>query len=191
MKLLGFLFTLPALAAPMPSAYSCDRIVEGAISGRTMTTKLYVSGSKVRLESGSTVTILRKDRNVTWILNTQRRTYVEASASAAVSDPLRDPFEGATRQVLGQERIDGYVCTKVRLTRTDVRLGPINAIVWTAEQTGMPVRTETNFRGNRIVESRKNIQIGPQPDRLFEIPAGYTKVSLGKAAAASAKTPPK
>jgi len=137
-----------------------------------------VSGPKVRLESAGTVTILRKDRRVTWILNKQRKTFVEAPMNAAVSDPLRDPFEGATKQMLGKETMNGYPCTKMRLTRTDAKLGDISAVVWMADKIGMPVRTETNFRGNRVVENRKNILIGAQPDGLFEIPPGYTKVSL-------------
>lgn len=166
---------LPVPGVAMPTAFSCDMVVEGAIAGHTTVNKLSVSGSKVRLESDRTITILRKDRGVAWVLNKQRKTYVEMPVSNPAVDPTRDPLAGASKQVVGKETMNGYLCTKMRITRNDPKLGSINAIVWMADKLGMAVRTETDFRGNRIVENRKNIQMSAPPESLFEIPAGYTK----------------
>jgi Domain of unknown function (DUF4412) len=169
---------LPALGAASPDAFSCDMVVEGAIAGHTAVSKLYVSGPKVRLESERTITILRKDRGLAWVLYKQRKTYVEMPAVNPAVDPTRDPLAGASKQVLGKEMMNGYLCTKMRVTKNDPKLGSINAIVWMADKIGMAVRTETTIRGNRIVEYRKNIQMSEPIESLFEVPAGYTKPGM-------------
>ncbi len=168
---------LPALAVAMPTAFSCDMVVEGAIAGHTTVSKLYVSGPKVRIESARTITILRKDRGVAWVLYKQPKTYVEMPVGNPAVDPTRDPLAGASKQVLGKETMNGYLCTKMRVVRNDPKLGSISAMVWMADKIGMAVRTETDFRGHRIVENRKNIQMGAPPESLFEVPAGYTKAA--------------
>jgi hypothetical protein len=175
---LAVLLILPALGAASPNAFSCEMVVEGAIAGHTTVNKLYVSGPKVRLESERTITILRKDRGVSWVLYKQRKTYVEMPVGNPAVDPTRDPLAGASKQILGKEMMNGYLCTKMRVTKNDPKLGSIGAVVWMADKIGMAVRTETDFRGNRIVENRKNIQMSAPPESLFEIPAGYTKPAM-------------
>jgi hypothetical protein len=169
---------LPALGTASPSAFSCDMVVEGAIAGHTTVTKLYVSGPKVRFDSERTITILRKDRGIAWVLNKQSRTYLEMPVGNPAVDPTRDPLAGASKQVLGKETMNGYRCTKMRVTKNDAKLGAIGAMVWMADKLGMAVRTETEFRGHRIVENRKNIQMSAPPESLFEVPAGYTKTAM-------------
>ena len=73
---------------------------------------------------------------------------------------------------------NGFDDLRMRVTKNDAKLGAIGAVVWMADKIGMAVRTETDFRGNRIVENRKNIQMSALPESLFEIPAGYTKTAM-------------
>jgi hypothetical protein len=175
---LAAVLMLPASRAAGPHAFSCDMVVEGAIAGRTTVTKLYVSGPKVRFDSERTITILRKDRGIAWVLNKERKTYLEMPVGNPAVDPTRDPLAGASKQVLGQEMMNGYLCTKMRVNKNDPKLGALGATVWMADKIGMAVRTETVFRGHRIVENRKNIQMSVPPESLFEIPAGYTKTAM-------------
>ena len=175
---LAVVLMLPTSGTASPSAYSCDMVVDGAIAGRTTVTKLYVSGSKVRFDSARTITILRKDRGIAWVLSKERKTYLEMPVGNPAVDPTRDPLAGASKQVLGQEMMNGYLCTKMRVTKNDPKLGAIGATVWMADKIGMVVRTETDFRGHRIVENRKNIQMSAPPESHFEVPAGYTKTAM-------------
>lgn len=81
-------------------------------------------------------------------------------------------------KTIGNETVNGYSCQVVEYVYKDKKLGSL--VQWIADDLGFAVKTQTkNARGK--VESTveyKNIAVGPQPDNLFEIPAGYKKFSL-------------
>ena len=159
--------------------FSADMIVTDA-KGNVTTGKIYMKGNeKVRQEVKSgddvSVTILRLDKKVSWTLMPEKQ-YMEVAFNF---DPnqLNPDFEYEVKTI-GNETVNGYSCQVVEYVYKDKKLGSL--VQWIADDLGFAVKTQTkNARGK--VESTveyKNIAVGPQPDNLFEIPAGYKKFSL-------------
>jgi hypothetical protein len=80
-----------------------------------------------------------------------------------------------SRKKIGSETIDGHPATKYEVTaKTDDKTVQINQ--WWATDINFPIKTAA-VDGSWSVEYR-DIQIGSQPDSLFEIPSGYTKMTI-------------
>lgn len=159
--------------------FSADMIVTDA-KGNVTTGKIYMKGNeKVRQEVKSgddvSVTILRLDKKVSWTLMPEKQ-YMEVAFNF---DPNQlNPDFAYEMKTIGNETVNGYSCQVVEYVYKDKKLGSL--VQWIADDLGFAVKTQTkNARGK--VESTveyKNIAVGPQPDNLFEIPAGYKKFSL-------------
>ena len=159
--------------------FSADMIVTDA-KGNVTTGKIYMKGNeKVRQEVKSgddvSVTILRLDKKVSWTLMPEKQ-YMEVAFNF---DPNQlNPDFAYEMKTIGNETVNGYSCHVVENVYKDKKLGSL--VQWIADDLGFAVKTQTkNARGK--VESTveyKNIAVGPQPDNLFEIPAGYKKFSL-------------
>lgn len=78
-------------------------------------------------------------------------------------------------KIIGKETLDGQACTVVTMIGGD---NQGENKMWIRNDIGMPVRMEmTKNSGNnavKMVMENKNFKIGPQPDSLFELPAGVT-----------------
>lgn len=159
--------------------FSADMIMTDA-KGKVTTGKIYMKGyEKIRQELKNNgdvaVTIMRLDRKVSWTLMPENQ-YMEVQFTF---DPnqLNTEYEYEMKTV-GSETVNGYSCKVVEYVYKDKKLGSL--VQWIADDLGFAVKTQTkNSRGK--VESTieyKNIVVGPQPDSLFEIPAGYKKFSM-------------
>jgi hypothetical protein len=97
------------------------------------------------------------------------------------------------KENLGRETVLGYPCTKMRIAMGNLPSGqPLVATAWVADSLELPLRLETMG----ITQENRNLQVGPQPASLFEIPAGFTKTNapgmpagMTAPAAAAATTP--
>lgn len=76
-------------------------------------------------------------------------------------------------QMLGSETIDGRAVEKWRMTTAMPNQQPIETFQWYDPQLELSVREE--FPGG-FVRELDNIEIGKQPDALFEVPADYSKM---------------
>jgi len=159
--------------------FSADMIVTDA-KGNVTTGKIYMKGNekgRQEVKSGDdvSVTILRLDKKVSWTLMPEKQ-YMEVAFNF---DPNQlNPDFAYEMKTIGNETVNGYSCQVVEYVYKDKKLGSL--VQWIADDLGFAVKTQTkNARGK--VESTveyKNIAVGPQPDNLFEIPAGYKKFSL-------------
>jgi outer membrane lipoprotein-sorting protein len=159
--------------------FSADMVMTDA-KGKTTTGRVYMKGyEKVRqeLKSGDdvSVTILRLDKKVSWTLMPENQ-YMEIAFNFDPNQP--NPDYKYEMKTIGTETVNGYSCQVVEYVYKDKKLGSL--VQWIADDLGFAVKTQTkNSRGK--VESTieyKNIVVGPQPDSLFEIPAGYKKFSM-------------
>lgn len=159
--------------------FSADMILTDA-KGTVQTGKIYMQGTdKIRQEVTSndevSVTILRIDKKVSWTLMPEKQ-YMEVKFPFDPNQPNPD-FEYEMKTI-GSEIVNGYSCQVVQYTYKDKKYGIL--VQWIADKLGFAVKTQSkNARGK--VESTveyKNIVEGKQPDKLFEIPAGYKKFSL-------------
>jgi hypothetical protein len=183
-RLLSLLFCLAiACSAARPTDFSADMVMlDGA---RTMETlKLYVSGQKSRIEGmtagqlGRIVAISRKDRGVTWTLYLDKNQYVETSVAAGgrpgVGDLSGFDLGSLKKEILGRETLFGHACTKMRFSMGNLPNGqPMMATAWVADDLELPLRLETMG----MTQENRNLRVGPQPASLFELPAGYTKMT--------------
>lgn len=153
--------------------------------GRVMEGPYYYAPQKHRSEmtlEGQTVTgIVREDRQLLWTLMPQQNMYIEVSFDSRDARS-GSAFEGAqvveSREV-GTETVNGQRTTKYEVTVRDPSGTTASGTIW-ATSDRIPVKMDMLVDGGeRVVVELKDIKIGPQPDSLFEVPAGYTALSLG------------
>jgi len=162
--------------------------------------KLYAGKDKVRLELegrntsfGPTALILNEAQQKTVALMTERHVYMEAPPIMAapliaqfwrVSD-VNDacPQWKKTSEQAGPNKNWG-TCTKIGNDslngRSAVKYEGVStrgekSYVWVDTKLHCVVKTD----GAEGSIELRNIQEGPQPANLFEIPAGYTKMDMG------------
>ena len=193
---------LAALALPLSAVWAAPSDVDfsatavqtlpqkGAVSG-----KLYVSKSKMRQElvqDGQTrITISDADQGVAWILNPERKEYVEMkgpaptggpTAGAAGRPPMPDEAGHPCQQQgsglkctkLGSESVNGRTADKWEVVATQGQ-ETFRSIMWVDLRLRLPVKAE--FPGG-VLSELHDVKEGPQPPELFAVPADYKKVEL-------------
>jgi len=148
--------------------------------GQTVATKMYFKAGKLRTEvqaAPGTYTIARPDLEKVWMVMTANRSYMEMpfkkdQESGIPAEKMRGEV---SRKTVGTETIDGHPTTKYEVT---VKTGDKTSSLyhWWATDINFPVKTAA-VDGSMSV-TYKDIKIGGQADSLFELPAGYTKMSL-------------
>jgi hypothetical protein len=78
-------------------------------------------------------------------------------------------------KLVGNETIDGRQVEKWEMTTTAPDQQPVRTSQWYDPQLKLSVREE--FPGG-FVRELKSIRIGDQPDHLFSVPAGYTRMEM-------------
>ncbi|MBL8290870.1 MAG: hypothetical protein JNN08_03485 [Bryobacterales bacterium] len=163
---------LPAQAAP-PKDLSADMVVLS--DGRTMdTSKIFVSGARSRMESsrmGGFTSIVRRDRGVVWMLYAARKQYTERplDAKTAAQDPASEPPGLLSKEKIGVDSVGVHPCTVYRMKVAAPGGRQLTTTACVSESLGLSLRSEVAG----IVSELRNIQLGPQPANLFEIPSGY------------------
>ncbi len=162
-------------------------------AGRSSTGKIYVKGSRYRIEhkeEGQDVVILvDRDTGITHVLLPARKVYLEVQNT----DPrslMNNPFESIkytkTRikpKKNGTEKINGYTCDRYVFVKNGNKL----ITEWFSPSLGFPVKM-VNHSSNSSVEI-KNIEKSALNDSLFEVPAGYSAVQSPESQKAQAAKP--
>jgi hypothetical protein len=172
------IFFILGIAALQSPAYADDfnaDVVTSAPEG-SVAAKIYVSGNKSRMEAAEMVTISRLDRNVVWILMPAQKMYMEQPVNPRAAANVQEKVDGEIeRSAEGAETVNGVKTTKYRITvETQGRRESI--FQWIDEAMRFPIKTAA-IDGSWSSEF-KNIRKAPQDPQLFEIPAGYTKMSV-------------
>ncbi|MDR3588746.1 MAG: hypothetical protein P4N41_03705 [Negativicutes bacterium] len=177
------LFLLEGAALAME--FSADVI--STSGGKTVSSgKMWFSNDRMRLETQPSelkgkdqpqaVVITRLDKLVVWILMAKEQKYLEQSFSGMI--PVVSESVGnvqVDRQLLGSEVIDGRTANKYRVTTT-VKGKSTVTYQWLGADSGIPLKF-SDEKGQFIQEYR-NLVVGPQDPSLFEVPAGYQKMSI-------------
>jgi hypothetical protein len=153
--------------------FSAD-IISTTAAG-TYSGKIFVAKDKVRTEMAGAVTITRMDKNVIWILMSEKNMYLEQplnpSSAPAVAETVHGEIE---RTLLGEETIDGKKTNKYKVTYNAG--GKEQSIFqWIDVSSKIPLKAVAED-GSWSFEY-KNLTLGVQPESLFEIPAGYKEFS--------------
>lgn len=141
--------------------------------------KIYVKNDKLRQElsdeKGQTVTILRLDKKVVWVLLPWERTYMEEPLKRIWPGQfIQIPPEAKQKRLVGSERISGYDTQKYEVL-VPTKTGPERQTFWLAASLGVPIKVAVPSRNFSM--EYQNISERSLPDRLFEIPPGYQKVT--------------
>ncbi|RJQ22825.1 MAG: DUF4412 domain-containing protein [Nitrospiraceae bacterium] len=165
--------------------YSADEYME--TEGSTMKSKIFRSPQKERreqvMEGMKQVMISRMDKKVIWILMPDQKMYMEmmmqeGKAKEETVD-LRD--YKIEQSVIGQEVVNGINTTKSKVTMTDPKRTRFEGFMWNTKD-GIMVKMDTSAKAEgtkmRMKTELKNLKIEKQDPKLFEVPAGYKKMSM-------------
>jgi hypothetical protein len=146
--------------------------------------KLYMTQEKMRMDGispgdqGNMVMIFRRDKNLGWTLNPDKKLYMERPLNEKEMERTTKKFiDSRNEKVLGTEKISGFKCTKKEVETTVEFMGykqTIKTIVWVSKRLDMPIRTMS--QDGSITELR-NIKEGAPAAKYFEVPREYKKVS--------------
>jgi outer membrane lipoprotein-sorting protein len=179
--LLAFLLigalSFSVFAAAVPE-FSADFSLTDA-KGKVATGKIFMEGEKIRQETvakgESSVLILRLDKKVSWTLMPNNK-YMEIKIPFDPAHPTQDfQYDKAD---IGSETVNGYSCKVVQYTYKETKYGTMTQ--WVADKLGFAIKIQTKDDKGKLTMTvdYTNIQVGKQPDSLFEVPAGYEKFSL-------------
>jgi uncharacterized protein DUF4412 len=183
--LVSILGAWPASAAQRPVAqaeYSGDLTTQTEDS--TIQQHVYVTPTKERREmlTGSgdgAVQIFRHDNKVMWQLMPSEKMYMEHQYGQSKSKDMSSwDFE---ETVLGEETLDGMKVTKYKTIATSTDGKKYGGFSWRTKE-GIPIKTDLLYKeGNekkRMATELKNVKIGKQDPKLFEVPEGFTKFDM-------------
>ncbi len=167
---------LLALAAPVSAfgaEFSARMVLEQ--KGRVMPGKIYVKDNKMRQEfldaEGHTITIVRRDKKLVWVVMPWERTYVEFHLGVQLPGQfLQIPPESLSRRRVGAEEINGYQVERLEVTLP----GGSRQTFWVAPKLGLPIKTVAPDRQYSV--EYQDIREKKLEDRLFEVPPGCRKV---------------
>lgn len=172
-----------AASLPTPKVeYSADRIIDSEAG--TFTGKVYATKDKERTEismSGmQSVTIVRRDKQLGWMLMPSHRMYSQMDLSRAQQQSGSAPSDQVTIEQVGSDVVEGHATTKYKLLMKDSTAG---GFIWITDQgiaIKMDMLSKEGGKKSRMTVTLKNLQVGPQDTQLFELPSGYTAMpSMG------------
>lgn len=171
-------FLVGILATAVHAAeFSADAVhkFEGA---REKVTKMYMGKNKIRNEGmgEGNYMIVRMDLKKSWVVMPSKKAYMEMKANLQNIPQTEEKVKGEiSRKLVGSESVNGHPTKKYEVTYKD-GTKTIRSYQWIATDLNFPIRM-ADANGKWVTEYR-NIKTGSQPDSLFEIPAGYKKLSI-------------
>jgi hypothetical protein len=157
--------------------------------------KIYFAKDKIRIESQGTsaqggAIIVNFATQTSIVLIPQQHMYMETAAKSqnqrmgfgstffrtgdvenACGDWQKSQNQGGTCNKVGDESVNGRSTVKYEATNSS---GDVSHF-WLDVKLRFPVK----WQGKNSSGELRNIQEGPQPASLFEIPAGFTKMEMG------------
>ena len=164
-------FLLTVVAGAYAVEITADMVSkEGKV---TRNGKIYVKGSKYKVERGSTpmYQIIRGDKGKFWQVNNAERTYIEAALTPDMKPNVEEKLYGETaRKPMGTETINGYSAKKSQVTVKGAKGKPETITQWFSTEYNFPVK----LAGEKWSVEYKNIKKGGVADSMFELPNGLT-----------------
>ena len=164
--------------------YSADRVMTSG--GTTMKGRVYFTPERERMEfnDGAMVSIVRRDKNVTWMLMLEQKMYMENKMSgnmAAGKQQAPDNFDkcDVKKTEAGKEDVNGFATRKMEMVISCPGSEKMTGMVWLTKDN-IPIRLETTKAGSKETfrMELKNLKIGKQDPALFEIPAGFKAMAM-------------
>jgi len=129
------------------------------------------------------IMIMRLDKKMSWTLMPSEKKYIEMSLDQASSQAKDDTSKYKIEQtVIGPEMLNGVNTTKSKIIMTGPKGEKMGGFMWTTKDNivvKMDAIAIDKKNKMRFKIELTNLKIGKQDPALFEIPAGYTKMSMG------------
>jgi hypothetical protein len=173
-----------ALLGGKITKYTADQVMIDSKGKVQHKGKIYVTPNKMRMDGisprdeGSIVMIFRRDKNVGWTLNPEKKLFMERPYNEKEMEQATKKFiDSRNEKVLGTENVNGFKCTKKEVETSVTFMGykrTVKTIVWMSKKLDMPIRTKS--QDGSMTELR-NIKKGSPASKYFEVPKEYKKVS--------------
>lgn len=182
-KRLGYWCLLLVLTIPgvaWGAEFSASMLVKD--DAKVMPGKIYVHDGKMRQEfldeRGQTITIVRPDQKVVWVILPGQGSYMEIPLTKKLPGQfIQIPLQAVGKRLLGQERVNGYDTEKYEVS-VPVGRGLEKQTYWVAAKLGLPIKMECRERQFSL--EYQSIREDKVPDRLFALPPGLRKLdSIG------------
>lgn len=178
---------LPSLADTMPQAsvdYSADSYMQA--QGMEINSRVYHSLNKDRVEmnTGGTNSIIinRLDKKVGWVLMPEQKMYMEVDLKESKKNSKDISDCQVKQKSLGSDTVNGYRTTKHKISMTCPDNMNYEGFMWVTRE-GIMVKMDAVARTDdgevTLKQELRNLKVGKQSPKLFEIPAGYSSMSLG------------
>lgn len=169
----GFVFMLLLTARAEAQEFSADMI--SRTGKEIVNARIYVAKDKVRMEMPESIMIVRRDKNLSWMVMPADKMYMEHPVDVSSSPKVAANFDDEIERVaMGTEDVDGQPAEKFKVTYRE-KNETASAYQW-LRGGQIPVKVEA-VDGSWGMEY-KNLKTGPQPAELFEVPADYEKFSM-------------
>ena len=176
----GLLLILTVPGVAWGAEFSASMMVKD--DAKVMPGKIYVHDGKMRQEfvdeKGETITIVRPDQKVVWVILPRQRTYMEFPLTTKLPGQfIQIPPQALGKRLVGQERLNGYDAEKYEVS-VPVSRHMEKQTFWVAAKMGLPIKMECRERQFSL--EYKSIREEKVPDRLFNLPPGLKKLdSIG------------
>lgn len=167
------------------------QMVQTLPSNKQRVGKVYVGDSRMRTEMGEgkqkRIMIVDTEQKTAWMLNPELQEYVKMQGPVQGQAPRGPRLPGDPESLCnrsenlfcnreGVEKINGRKTEKweVEVSQDGRKM---RSLVWIDRSLGFPVREELP---GGLVRELRNIQEGPQPDHLFQIPEAYKRIEMPK-----------
>ncbi len=169
----GLLCGISQAAETQPD-FAADMVMTGP-EGR-MQAKIFTADKKFRMEMAGSIVITRMDLNLSWVIMEAERMYMEQRVDPEmVVKTAGDPSAEVERILLGPDPVDGKPAEKFKVTYA-VSGARESVYQWNSSAAPVPVKMAA-LDGSWSV-TYQNIRAGAQDPKLFEVPAGYQKLTM-------------
>jgi hypothetical protein len=146
---------------------------------KIMPGKIFVHDGKMRQEftdeRGQTITIIRPDLKVVYVILPRQRIYMEMPLTTKLPGQfIQIPLGALGKRLVGQERVNGYDTEKYEVS-VPVGRGLEKQTYWVAAKLGLPIKMECRERQFSL--EYRSIKEEKVPDRLFNLPPGLQKLT--------------
>jgi hypothetical protein len=166
----------PAHTQKPPESYAAEQTVN--VGGKVRISTLYATRDAVRLEDkqSGVITIVRRDRKVVWALLPAQHGYLELPLDSFTQLIAQSKPTAGTREALGLDQVAGYQCAKARV-HTLINGTDHVTTEWRAAELGGLIVKRADSEGKWSV-TYSDVRPGPQRAALFDLPAGYARMSM-------------
>lgn len=155
-------------------AYAATRSLY--MDGGTLSGPVWYDGGKERfemmLQDQPQVMIRREDEERFYMMMPQVGLAMVVPLGTRKALPAARDYAGHPPEKLGRETVAGEAATKYRVVTETATI-----FIW-ASDDGIPLRMESESAEGSFIMELSDLQRGPQPAELFEVPAGVRSMPL-------------